>query len=153
MFVRCRKTADGNNVFGCLAAFCSKQLIGGAVPTLIFPLTALLLLCCICSLQDAILPPCPKPGYGSIYSISLERQLTSILKRGPIGLDVERTELIDTILEILSNAVKQWNDSTLDPPIELVNQQIIDQIVAQKYVVFHHYKTTKRDYGGFYGSH
>ncbi|MGA2256138.1 MAG: hypothetical protein ABSG53_15935 [Thermoguttaceae bacterium] len=49
-------------------------------------------------------------------------------------------------------AARQWNDDLQNPPIEQVNQQIAAQIVAQKYVVFHHYETTRRDFGGFFGS-
>jgi len=39
-----------------------------------------------------------------------------------------------------------------DPSIEAVNQKVIDQLVAQKYVVMHHNQTARKDYGGFYGS-
>jgi hypothetical protein len=65
----------------------------------------------------------------------------------------EKAELIDSLTWILSEAVRQWNDDLQIPPIEQVNQQIVTQIVAHKYVVFHHYDTTRRDYGGFFGSH
>ena len=71
----------------------------------------------------------------------------------PLRDEAERSELIDTISEILSGAVDRWNNGALDPSIETVNQQIVDQVVAQKYVVIHHNQTTKRDYGGFYGNY
>jgi phenylpyruvate tautomerase PptA (4-oxalocrotonate tautomerase family) len=67
--------------------------------------------------------------------------------------EVQKSELIDKISKILSDAVNKWNNSSLELPIELVNQQIIDQLVADKYVTYHHNQTTRRDYGGFYGSH
>jgi hypothetical protein len=71
----------------------------------------------------------------------------------PHRADSQRSELIDTISRILSDAVNRWKDGGLsDPPIEMVNQQIIDQIVAQQYVMFHHNQTTRRDADGFYGS-
>ena len=38
------------------------------------------------------------------------------------------------------------------PPIETVNQEIVDQIVEQQYVVFHHNETTGRDVGGFHSN-
>ena len=66
--------------------------------------------------------------------------------------DAERAELIDSLTRILSEAVRQWNVDLQNPPIEQVNLEIVSQIVAQKYVVFHHYETTRRDYGGFFGS-
>jgi hypothetical protein len=68
--------------------------------------------------------------------------------------DAEKSELIDTLSGILTEAVKRWNGGPLDDlPIELVNQQIIDQIVAHKYIIFHHFQTTRRDFGGFFGSY
>ena len=70
----------------------------------------------------------------------------------PQRTDAQRSELINTILRIVSESVNRWNGGFLDPSIEMANQQVIDQLVAQKYVVFHHNQTTRRDYGGFYGS-
>jgi len=70
----------------------------------------------------------------------------------PRRSEAERDELIDSLTRILSVAARQWNDDLQNPPIEQVNQQIAAQIVAQKYVVFHHYETTRRDFGGFFGS-
>ncbi len=72
----------------------------------------------------------------------------------PHRADCERLSLIDAISRILSDAVQRWDRGGLsDSPIELVNQQIVDEIVIQRYVVFHHNETTRRDFGGFYGSH
>ena len=63
----------------------------------------------------------------------------------------EKCELIDTIAEIVRAAVCEWsNGSLVDPTVETVNQQIVDEIVAQQYVIFHHNQTTRRDFGGFY---
>jgi hypothetical protein len=70
----------------------------------------------------------------------------------PRHTGVQKLELINAISGILSDAVNRWNDGALDPPIEMVNQQIIDQIVDRKYVIFHHNETTRRDFGGYYGS-
>jgi hypothetical protein len=70
----------------------------------------------------------------------------------PRHTDAQRLELVNAISHILRDAVERWNEGTLEPTIEMVNQQIIDQIVAQKYVTFHHHHTTRRDFGGFHGS-
>ena len=62
-------------------------------------------------------------------------------------------KLLGKLAEILDTAVHQWSEGTfLDPTIEAVNQQIVDEIVEQQYVIFHHYRTTRRDLGGFHGS-
>jgi len=71
----------------------------------------------------------------------------------PRRTDAEKSELVDSLSKILSEAVRQWNSDLQSPPIEQVNQQIVAEIAVQKYVVFHHYETTGRDYGGFFGSH
>ncbi len=74
-------------------------------------------------------------------------------KTWPHRTDAQESELIDTISRILSDAVGRWNDgSLLDPPIEMVNREIVDQIVVQRYVIFHHNQTTRRDSDGFYGN-
>jgi len=70
----------------------------------------------------------------------------------PRRSEAEKDELIDSLTRILAEVVRQWNDDLENPPIEQVNQQIVAQIVGQKYVVFHHYETTRRDFGGFFGS-
>jgi hypothetical protein len=71
----------------------------------------------------------------------------------PRRTDDQRSKLINTISSIVSGAIKRWDEgSFLDPPIEMVNQQIVDQLVAQQYVIFHHHETTQRDFGGFFGS-
>jgi hypothetical protein len=71
----------------------------------------------------------------------------------PRWSDWRKSNLIDTISRVLSEATARWDDGQMsDPSIEMTCWQIVDQIVAQKYVVFHHYHTTKRDYGGFFGS-
>jgi hypothetical protein len=63
------------------------------------------------------------------------------------------TELVDALRLILDDAVIQWcNGSMLNPTIESVNQQLAGVIVAQRFVVFHHYQTTSRDVGGFYAN-
>jgi hypothetical protein len=61
------------------------------------------------------------------------------LQSWPHRSDGEKSTLIDSLTRILSEAVRQWSDDPLNPPIELVNQQIVAQLVAQKFVVFHHY--------------
>jgi hypothetical protein len=61
-------------------------------------------------------------------------------------------ELVNALSQILVTAVEQWNEGKIDPAVESVNQQIVEQVVARKYVVFRHNETTGRDYGGFYGS-
>ncbi len=65
----------------------------------------------------------------------------------------QRSKLIDALSRIVGNALIQWGEGTLlDPSIETVNRQIVEEIVEQQYVIFHHYHTTRRDFGGFYGS-
>ncbi len=58
----------------------------------------------------------------------------------------EAQKLIASIDTILTNAVTEWTaGSLMRPPIELVVQQIVDEIVDQRYVIFHHKQTTSRD--------
>ena len=62
-------------------------------------------------------------------------------------------ELIQSMSDILSAAVAQWDAGTLsEPSMENVTQRIVDEVVARQYVVFHHYESTRRDVGGFHGS-
>ena len=61
------------------------------------------------------------------------------------------TPLIDAISKIIGDAERAWTSgSMVDPSIEMVNQQVVDTVVEQKYVVFHHNQTTRRDGGGFH---
>jgi hypothetical protein len=66
--------------------------------------------------------------------------------------DLQRSELIDAISGVLSDATDRWNNGSLDLSVEVVNREIVDQLVAKKYVIIHHNQTTRRDYGGFHGS-
>ncbi len=78
--------------------------------------------------------------------------ITEYSQTWPRHTDAQKHELIDPLSQILSNAADRWDAGTFDPAIEMVNQQLVDQIVAHKYVIFHHNQTTRRDYGGFHGS-
>ena len=55
-------------------------------------------------------------------------------------------ELISSIVAILDNAATEWTDGGFhDLLIETVVQQLVDEIVGQQYVIFHHTETTSRD--------
>jgi hypothetical protein len=58
------------------------------------------------------------------------------------------SELIEAICKTINIAVCKWNEgSTLSPTITSVNAQIVDLIVDKKYVVLHHFQTTRRNFG------
>ncbi|WP_339735684.1 hypothetical protein [uncultured Gimesia sp.] len=61
-------------------------------------------------------------------------------------------ELIDLISKILSSAIAEWSKhGSHGLTVTSVLEQIVDQIMKQQYVVFHHHETTIRDRGGFGG--
>ncbi|WP_145211066.1 hypothetical protein [Gimesia alba] len=64
----------------------------------------------------------------------------------------EGQELIDLISQTLSSAIAEWNHhGSHNLTVSSVLEQIVDQIMKQQYVVFHHHETTTRDQGGFNG--
>ncbi|MFN0052143.1 MAG: hypothetical protein ACKV0T_08125 [Planctomycetales bacterium] len=65
--------------------------------------------------------------------------------------ECQQIQLVERLTEIVSNAVNAWATGSIhEPMIESVNQELVDQIVDQQYVIFHHTETTRRDFGGFY---
>ena len=67
--------------------------------------------------------------------------------------DSRASELIDALSRVIGDAVIKWSDGSLrTTSIESVNNQVTDLMVTKQYVVFHHYETTRRDFGGFFGS-
>tara|TARA_R110002111_G_scaffold256979_3_gene324791 strand:- start:149536 stop:150021 length:486 start_codon:yes stop_codon:yes gene_type:complete len=64
----------------------------------------------------------------------------------------EGQELIGLISQIVSSAIAEWsNHGSHSLTVTSVLEQIVDQIMKQQYVIFHHHETTLRDQGGFGG--
>jgi hypothetical protein len=54
--------------------------------------------------------------------------------------------LIVALTKILAEAVQSWTDRGIeDPSSETVAKRVIEEMMEQQYVVFHHYQTTRRD--------
>ena len=71
----------------------------------------------------------------------------------PQRSDSLASELIDALAKVIEDAVNRWADGSLrTTSIDSVIEQATDLIVAKQYAVFHHFETTRRDFGGFYGS-
>jgi len=75
------------------------------------------------------------------------------LQTWPQRSESDAAELIEALYQTFSGAVRQWSDGSAGTAaIGIVNEQVARLIVAKQYVVFHHFETTHRDFGGFYGS-
>ncbi len=56
------------------------------------------------------------------------------------------TQLIDTLEQILEDAIREWEINGFSNLLHTdVIDRIVIEIVAQQYVVFHHNQTTRRD--------
>jgi hypothetical protein len=54
--------------------------------------------------------------------------------------------LIASLSAIIAGAVKLWGDHGVgNPSSGVLAEQLAEEIVAQKYVIFHHCQTTRRD--------
>ncbi len=54
--------------------------------------------------------------------------------------------LIDLLEDILENAVHNWEAiGFMEQPHDVVVQELVDTIVSEQYVIFHHHETTSRD--------
>lgn len=63
----------------------------------------------------------------------------------PRRTDAEAGALIASLTDPLKWAVERWSDGGEEPSCVALAEKLVREIVAQQYVVFHHYETTRRD--------
>lgn len=94
----------------------------------------------------------PESNLRAFLSSAAESATSEYAHAWPNHAPEMQSRLINDISAILCDAEQQWTTgSLLEPSVESVTEQIVAEIVAQQYVVFHHTQTTRRD-GGFYGN-
>ncbi|HAH45840.1 hypothetical protein [Gimesia sp.] len=80
----------------------------------------------------------------------VDQPLKEYLLTWPKRTEEDGLSLIEDLQEIISSAVAVWEQQRNQSlSAQSVASQIVEQIVKQQYVVFHHHESTWRDKGGF----